>query len=88
MDKQLEFFVRWQAVCEPLVEYFVETQDEYGKEVAIRMWTDKNNAYVAKAYPVGKTTLGEDLAKDIFLAACIYVDLLIRWGCFDGDTFN
>jgi hypothetical protein len=86
MDKQLEFLMHLQYACQPLVEYFVETQDKYGTQQARMMWADRNNAYMEKTYPVGTTTLGDDLVRDIFLCACIYVDLLIRWGVFEADN--
>lgn len=83
MDLQMEFLNMWANVCQPMIEWYVDQVEQVGPKEAFRRWNVKNENYFKENMFREGGTDQERYAWDVFSAATLYVDLLIRWGCFD-----
>lgn len=85
MDAQMEFLMLWASTCQPMVEWVIENRPKHTREHFYGLWAKKNATWIDEN-PVDEAWDATELfAHDIVGVAALYVDLMIRWGCFDDD---
>lgn len=87
-DAQLKFIQVWSVPCQAAIDWYIDVRDRFGDERAKEIWVN----HCIEIFERDKHILFQDrtqeLALDLCHVATMYIDLMIRFGVFDGNAAN
>jgi hypothetical protein len=86
MDAQLEFLQIWASACQVMADAYVEHLIKDGEEKAWEWWCESNADRMNKMQATPVVNDYDDFARNLVAVGSFYVDLMIRFGVFDGKS--
>ncbi len=87
-DPQIDFIQVWAVPCQAAIDWYIDVRDRYGDERAKQIWVDHCIEIMERDRLIINLDQTQELAMDLCHVATMYIDLMIRFGVFDGDTTN
>jgi hypothetical protein len=85
MGTQVEFLVLWSNVVQKMVDWYLIELERWPTKIAERHWQHKMKECQADLIPNPDNRQDVALSNDICQCAVLYMDLLVRYGCFDRE---